>query len=394
MSKYFPIIRAACLLLAGNEVLLAGSAPAQPAAGPAADRYVAFIRQKHPAPADYVLQLFQKYDMVVICERMHPESTQWELIYDIVKDKRFRETVGHMFTEYGTIKLQPFLDSFMNAENLPESAVNSRVIYILRNLTLHPVWDNTNFYRFLKRLYALNQSLRPSERVLLHFSDVPFSWKDMTAVKYKICMLPMVRRDKTMADHIAVQFRKIQESEGPRDKCLVIMNYRHAFGPIRDGGGNLRGNTAEYLFEAFPGKVANVLLNTVNSDASEKPFLVHGGRWDAAFKTAGNPAVGFDLAGSPFGNDAFDMFPYLPWIEGKYKYQDVFTGFVFLNPVEEHVIEHGALGFYDGFEEEALRRAACISEQAHAGMKRRIEAWRKTPVQKWKPWVKLQTQAK
>jgi len=63
------------------------------------EEYVEFIREHNQNPVDYILGLFEHADIVVLCERSHNEITQYELITNTIKDKRFIENVGHVFLE-------------------------------------------------------------------------------------------------------------------------------------------------------------------------------------------------------------------------------------------------------------------------------------------------------
>ncbi len=160
-----------------------------------------------------------------------------------------------------------------------------------------------------------------------------------------------------MADYIAEKFRSIQNE--PRKKCLVIMNYRHAFGPTRYASGRLATNVGAFLYGAFPGRTANVLLVPL------MPFLnapVQGGAWEAAFRETGNRPVGFNFAGSPFGHDWFDLFYFSPWMAYHYRYEDVFTGYVFDRPLDEQFLETGIPGLMKGYEDVLLQRANKIDD--------------------------------
>ncbi len=53
--------------------------------------YTAFLKQGQATPVDYVIGLFDRYDVVVLGERMHPEGSQWDFIYEVVQDPRFVE---------------------------------------------------------------------------------------------------------------------------------------------------------------------------------------------------------------------------------------------------------------------------------------------------------------
>jgi hypothetical protein len=160
------------------------------------------------------------------------------------------------------------------------------------------------------------------------------------------------RRDQIMANNVADKFNEICRSAG-RHKALVIMNYRHAFPhiPLRQGGRSQTvENVAGFLMTFYPGKVANVMLNNVrimpgSTDDRIAISALQDGKWDAAFATRGYPALGFDFQGSPFGADEFDYFA-VPFPIGR-KYQEVFTGYVFYKPLDEHRMTFAIPGLLD-----------------------------------------------
>ena len=65
--------------------------------------WVDFLEKQNTSGIDYIFELFEKYDLVVICERMHPEYTQYNFIYQIVTDPRFVESEGKIYTEIFSI---------------------------------------------------------------------------------------------------------------------------------------------------------------------------------------------------------------------------------------------------------------------------------------------------
>ncbi len=132
------------------------------------------------------------------------------------------------------------------------------------------------------------------------------------------------------------------------------MNYRHAYKKTLPGGPE--NNTEALLATVYPGKVANVLINTYDAE-NGKPFC--DGKWDAAFKAVGLKSAGFDLGNTPFGADGFDH-----WVfETDEKYGTMFDGFVFYLPIEELLLAVGLPGLMeDGFFEEAVREG-CITKR-------------------------------
>jgi len=323
--------------------------------------YVAFLKNQNQNPVDYVMGLFDKYDMVILCERDHREITQYDFIYDLVSDKRFIEKVGNMFTELGTSTMNDYLHDFMFASGLSDNEVENKVLHIYRNFSFSPLWEKYNFYDFLKRLYTLNKSLAVNLKINLYFSDMPFSWQGMTQEKYQQFRAGLGKRDWVMADQIIKIFADIAKSTQPRKKALVIMNYRHAFNDFKYADGTKADNTGRYIFEALPGKVANVMLNSVASlynstDKTDVRAPISNGKWDAAFEVVGNPSLGFDFKGNTFGADYFDRFPYE---KHNLTYQEVFTGFIFYKPLKEHKILCGIPNlFAAGYDKIILDRMA------------------------------------
>jgi hypothetical protein len=145
------------------------------------------------------------------------------------------------------------------------------------------------------------------------------------------------------------------------------MNYRHAFPHLDVTMGTKERhieNVGGFLMKEFPGKTANVMLNSIRilaaTDTSMSWTAMQDGKWDAAFALAGNPDAGFDFKGSPFGSDNFDYFPY----KHDYTYNDIFTGFVFYKPLEDHVMQYGIPGIFDeAFKKEFTKRHRIKNEK-------------------------------
>ncbi len=138
-------------------------------------------------------------------------------------------------------------------------------------------------------------------------------------------------------------------------KSLIIMNYTHAFKLAKNPEYE---SVANYIFAQYPHSTANVLINTVTNWGVFLYFPIQGGYWDNAFKENGNKNRGFDFAHSPFGEDNFDL--YISDKRKRYQYKDVFTGFIFWEPLENHTISTGFPYMYDN-KEEILKRANNIA---------------------------------
>ena len=333
--------------------------------------YVSFLNQQKEAK-EYIFDLFEKYDIIILTERLHYEMTQYNFIYDVISDQRFIDNVGSIFTETGGVNYQPELDSLMNTNHLSEEELNIQIANLMKNFSISwPVWDKTNMFTHLKSLYKLNQNLSTERRINHYFTDINFIWDGMTEDAYRKERRSLLRRrDEIMAKNFSKQYEKNHSSNPNRNKCLVIMNYRHGFGPLRSGSGELlEMNTAALIMEKYPEISANVLINTVaiSFDVSKYGVSVssiQNGIWDNAFRTIGNKSLGFDFQNSPFGRDEFDMTIKQSW--ASYSYQDVFTGFIFYKSIEDHTTSMGFPKILENnFEEKMIERAKLIGNTAY-----------------------------
>lgn len=331
------------------------------AQGKPIEHYLKFLKNHVQNPVDYVIGLFEKADIVILCERAHPEITQYELITEILKDMRFIKKCGYVFTEIGRSDVQPCVENFLMNDRLPDEQANESLLQIIRNLQHSPLWECTNYYDLLHDVYEINKTLPVKEKIHIYPSNMPFSWKEMTKEKYAEFNKKKPRiRDKIIAEQIIEKYKEILNSGSERKKALVIMNYRHAFPHLDVVSGTQKrhiNNVGGFLMKEFPGKTANVMLNSIRildaTDTEMSWTALQDGKWDAAFALAGNPDTGFDFKGSPFGSDPFDYFPY----QHDYTYDDIFTGFVFYKPLEKHVMRYGIPAIFDeAFREEFTRR--------------------------------------
>jgi hypothetical protein len=306
--------------------------------------FVDFLKTQNVSGKDYIFQLFEKYDLIVLCESDHREYSQYEFVYDIVADPRFAAMKGTVYTEVFSMAGTEIFDRFTYAES-PEE-VKTSIDSIQTGTGVFPVWTKRNIYDFLTRLYYHNRETKPDRRIRWVGSDRYINWfKIRTQADVDTIYRPMLEgsnRDRYMAENIHKDF--ISKGE---HKSLVIMNYRHAF--MNDSwtsatstNGRVLTNVATILKHRLPGRVANVWLHSVNvSSNTYQPIL--DGRVDAAFQVLGNPSLGFDLETSPLGDKHFEL-----WSNTRHSlaFRDVFHGYVFHTPVHRQKLLDGFPEYY------------------------------------------------
>jgi hypothetical protein len=323
---------------------------------PAIAPYAEYLNTQNNSAKEYILGLFKTNDIVILCERLHPEFTQYEFLMDVISDKRFINEVGNVFTEVGVSNLNPSLNTFLHTKNLSKEKQQEQVLHFRRDLMWSALWEPSNYNYLLESLYSLNNNLAAKDEVSLYPSDIPCDWKIADSIYFTTSIAPLIKdRDSVIASQIIRQFDVIKNSSAKHKKALVIMNYRHAFNNnFYTHDGKQIKNVALFLFNHYGNKVANVLLNCNGWDKKDNALLLQQGKWDAAFTATGNKSTGFNFQNTPFGKDSFDL-----WVPGNagFTYQNVFTGFVFYNPVESQKIISGIPGFLDSaFLDEFFRR--------------------------------------
>ena len=327
---------------------------------PSLDAYIGFLQDQPASARDYVLGLFQDHDIVMLCERDHRDITQYDLFLSIIGDERFIRDVGNVFTEIGASTLNPALNEFLHADNLPADSVDHGVLNFHRNLNWTPLWEKQNYSFFLHGVYEINRGLPAASKISVYPSDMPFDWSQIDSAGLAAYLSTLGNRDSVMAAQIIDQLEQIRQSSSARKKALVIMNYRHGFNRhFESPSGGIRDNVGGYLAARYGNRLANVYVNfervTVDSAGEFAGMLaVDDGRWDAAFEIMGLEDAGFDFAGSPFGATRFDVWPFF---NHSLTFQDVFTGLAYYRSPDEWKAVIGVSGIVDSaFLPELLRR--------------------------------------
>lgn len=171
--------------------------------------YVDFLRTKtFLSPKEYVLKSFEEKDIIVLCERRHPEFKQYEMIVEIIKDKKFS---GNIYTEVGVFNTGKQINEFLLKEKLSDSEIKEYLLTIFRNLDMFSLMPNYNYYYLLESIYQINQQRLLTEKIQLFPLDVMFSWDSIKCDEQYHMFLdmmepqnnfpPIIDRNVIMAQH-------------------------------------------------------------------------------------------------------------------------------------------------------------------------------------------------
>jgi hypothetical protein len=285
--------------------------------------------------------------------------TQYDLIHEVISSEYFIKNVGSIFLEAGSVTVQNRVLEFLNTSYVNNELREKALIAIYRDFSW-PIWEKSNSYFMLLKINEINQNLKAEDKIQLYTVDEPMPEAGDIQTKEDLIAFEKTYqsrdRDSVMAENIIAKFDSIK-LHTPRKKCLVIMNYRHAFlqdvkrEKVADDGTPLFGQekgavpcTAAILANNYLNNVASVYVNAMTVGAEGGPAPIQNGKWDASFKLLAKEDVGFDFKESPFGLDSLDIWGFS---KPEYTYDDVFNGIVYYLPFEKHIRAHGLDNFID-----------------------------------------------
>lgn len=317
------------------------------------------------SPKDYVFKLFDKSDIVVLGERDHRDSIQYNFILDLLADPRFAERVGHVYTEVGGINMTEDVNRLLQGSYSSENEfMDSLYTYYRKGECFYPLWEKYNRIKFLKGLYKINKE--SSRKIHLGLTDISFSWDSIHTVDdYKAfwTSLNKTNRDSILSANFASMYKCQLPVKGTR-KALVITSQPHAisysgyFKPWKRD----YGTQGWWMKKTFgEDRVKIVVLNWfdyVLFDGQNYP-MTGNGTWDAAFERIECRPFGIDLKDNPYGETNYigDAGGGPTFIKNC-KWQDVADGLIYDAPLYDHVAAIGIKGIISKeFEPEIRRRA-------------------------------------
>jgi hypothetical protein len=304
------------------------------------DDYIDCLSRVNLSPKDYILQLFENNDIVILGERDHRDTTQYDLILDIIGDKRFIEKVGHVYTEVGVINRTDFGNKVLKSEYKDECDFEEKILELYRELDFNPLWGKYNMYKYLKGIYHINRNLDEKNKITIGFTDCAFVWKGMTAGKYHAFLNRIYSgytRDSIMAFNFIELYEKQIKKNG-RKKALLIQSRPHAIKmDITINSVHIK-TVGSYIFDRYGDKTKVVSFNYYKVEP-EPVKLTDDGKWDAAFEMTGCKSAGFNIKDTPFGETKYD-YAYGHIL----KYEDMMDGIIYYLPFYKFV---GAMGIPD-----------------------------------------------
>ncbi len=351
------IVLAGLIALAANT----GCGPADPAPLDAErqEALASWLDAQGREPNDYVVGLFEERDVVFLGEKHRIRHDV--LFVQSLLAPLHAAGVRTLATEFARHEDQPLIDSLLTAPAWDEGLAREIVF------RQHIWWGYREYVDIFRKAWALNRSLpegAPPCRILGVNVSPDWSFiktqtdRDDPAVKRRVW------RGGTEQDWAEV----ILDAVGAGEKVLVHSGLHHAFTryrqPIVVGGefknfdGSLRcGN---HVFAELGERAMTVCLHAPwNGPEDYGAELCHpaGGVIDALMLAIGPRAVGFDLAGGPFGEIRVTDAVYMHGYED-FKLADLCDGWIYTQPISEY---EGVAPIPDWFHAGNLERAQAQS---------------------------------
>lgn len=313
--------------------------------------YVKFLNDNHfPTAKDYILNKFKTKDIVIISERNHQDLSQYEVIFDVLKDPKFK---GNIYTEIGSSNNYKRINDFLLNSNLSKSEMENELLDIYRNLSHHLIWEKYSYYSLLKTIYQINKTRNEINKILLFPLDVSFDWKDIKShsqyKKFKEYLshrkiekdikiaVATINRNAVMGQNFVSFFEYAKKRNPERIKALIIENTYHGYIRIPEFSPRPTEpkifSTGQYIFKTYPNITTNIYVNYYTQAFANG--LTNNGLFDASFYYTKIDNIGFDLKNTPFGNAKFDLYDFGGSDYKETTFDYIFDGMIYYKPVSE-----------------------------------------------------------
>ncbi len=330
--------------------------------------YSEFLENQNQSPKDYIFELFENNDIIILGERDHRDTTQYDLILEIIGDERFIENIGHVYTEVGVINHTKWANNVIKGNYKDNKEFEKDFVSLYRELDFNPLWDKYNMVKYLKGIYEINKSLDNDKKITIGLTDCAFEWKEMTHEKYTDFKKSNLKGLSTRDSIMAYNFMQLYEQQNPINgykKALLIQSRPHATNLNIVYKDKRVKKTGSFIKEQYGNNVKIIAFNWYKWLPPEwskwmpehQIELTNEGKWDAAYEITGKKTIGFNIENSPFGLTDFD-YTYKQDI----KYQDVIDGLIFYLPFYKFSCTRGLPNIVDlEFAKEYIKRVDIIN---------------------------------
>ena len=292
------------------------------AASPSAEdelaSYVRTLTTEGQDPTRFVLRRLDEVDLILFDDAWHPVVEPFDFYQSLILDPEFRSKVDFLFVEAFSIHHQPIIDRFLGAA-LEDVTLLSPMLQ--DDFSGHG-WTLETYVDLLRTVRRVNRQLPEAEKLEVVAVNDPSYWPLIkTPEDLRLHRKSLVGNDYGMYRNILAALESFESGK----KGVFLTNTRHAYKGIRKTSGEFFWNAGTFFAQWHPGKTSSIrfhhLILIIRKEVAPDPAKpattagmerydysferVAAGRWDEAFAAHGNRPVAFDLAGTPFGREAY-----------------------------------------------------------------------------------------
>jgi hypothetical protein len=273
--------------------------------------FINFVKKNGLDPKEFVLKKLENYKLVIFGE-IHRRKVSWDLLMNVINDKRFACSTGVVYLEMASDKQQD-IDRFLSNDT-----INKELLLDIFRDYMVDGWNDKGKFDFIVDIWKLNKKLPYDKKIRIVAADTPRPFSTyQTAEDMKADTLD---RDVFMAKTI---LKDIEEKKDKRN-ALFIVGASHV-GKTWTSAGSL-------LAKEIPRDSYTIFTHCPRMDNFiDIPERIRHGIFDYAFYKSGDRPVAFELKNSPFGKEPFDGLYY----DGSGSFQDNYDGYIFLGSLDQ-----------------------------------------------------------
>lgn len=288
-------------------------------------QFTYFLERNGEAPADYVINKFKKYDLVLIGE-YHRIKHDVEFVKKLFP-RLYENKIYNICIEFASYEDQEKVDSLLIAKEYDEDKVRG----IIRNWAFF--WGYKEYMNIFKEAWELNSRISegaPKFRIVCMnypiFTDV--KTEGLSKVSSDIYMASVVLNEIVIKGH----------------KALIYCGAHHVFTRYRqyeyDIEENKVGNEllrfGNIIYRIMPKKTFCVMLHYPWWDKrNEKCYLPFQGEIDYQMAVNNNQPIAFDIENSPFSNLSVTSESRYYVGQKNFKFRNFCDGYIFLKPIPD-----------------------------------------------------------
>ena len=300
--------------------------------------YLVYLKQHAKSPIEYVVDKFEKHDVVILGE-MHEVRENCELISSLIDPLYHKAGVRCLATEFLKHKNTALANKLVTAREYDQSLA----IQLYRDLP-QPMWGFKEYLDILGAIWRVNSTLG-SEAQKFKVLGLDSDWDayDLYCgsknTQTAAIQVAQEQRDPYMAEVVSNEVLKKSE------KAIVHTGYNHSFTqyqlPTVINGkltGTMPPRFGRILYEQYGERIFQICLHHRYSGTEivtgkrpiSRPVLI--GFMERQFRNNRNRPVGFDIENSPFAHLRDGKTCYFAF-QKKVVFSDIAQGYVFLKPL-------------------------------------------------------------